>query len=141
MIAVSEMPQNFCIDVLDPNDPMGPKVQAIIPHRLILNYYKYHPVRYENFRAVQHVLENPKRVFSGVRQFNEGGWCFTGQPASWYTQPEVPAAFPDNLVFAVYLNSRMFVYEARAEYSASDDRFCPQGWQNRYAALVWKSTS
>lgn len=134
------MPQNFYIDIIDPDNPEGPKTQATIPHRLILQYYKYHPVRYENFRAAKFVLENPARIFAGVRQFNEGGWCFTGRPKQWYVKADAIVPFPDELVFAVYLNSRLFVYEARAEKSASDDPLCPEDWQDRYSALVWKNT-
>jgi len=129
------------MEVINPDDPSGPKRQAIIPYQLVIHYYKYHPVRYENFRAVQYVLQNPDRIFAGIRQFNEGGWCFTGRPGTWYVKADVVLPFPDNLVFAVYLNSRMFVYEARAEYCATDDSLCPIDWQDRYGALIWKSTS
>ena len=132
---------DYYIDILNPEDPQGPKVRATIPHRIILNYYKYHPVRYENFRAAKYVLENPARVFSGVRQFNEGGWCFAGKPQSWYIRPDVQAPFPNNLVFAVYLNSRLDIYEARAEKAAIDDTLCPENWQGRYQALIWKTIS
>jgi hypothetical protein len=134
-------PNDFFVNVIDPNDPAGQKVQAIIPHRLILRYYRFSPVRYENFRAAKDVLENPQRIFSGVRQFNEGGWCFTGRPKSWYIKEQVQAPFPEKLIFAVYLNSRLYVYEARAEPSATDDGLCPQDWKSRYGALIWKSIS
>jgi len=135
------MASDFCIDIIDPNNPTGSKIQAVIPHRLILRYYKYFPVRYENLRAAKHVLDNPRRIFSGVRQFNEGGWCFTGRPAVWYVKMDVCVSFPENLVFSVYLNSRMYVYESRAENAAVDDSLCPEGWEDRYGALIWKSTS
>jgi len=135
------MAHDFCIDIMNPDNPDGPKIQATIPHRLILNYYKYHPVRYENLRAARCVLLHPERIFSGVRQFNEGGWCFTARPRFWYIKENVAAEFPDNLVFAVYLNSRYFVYESRAEKAAQDDHMCPDNWQNRYGGLIWKSTS
>ena len=135
------MSRDYQIEIIDPRNARGPRVLATIPHRLILNYYKYHPVRYENFRAVKYVLENTDRVFSGVRQFNEGGWCFTGKPDTWYIRADVQAPFPESLVFAVYLNSRFVVYEARAEKSAADDNRCPENWQNRYGGLIWKSTS
>src|SRR5688500_3810263 len=92
--------------ILNPDDPGGVSVNAVIPYELILRYYKYNPVRYENLRAAKHVLVNPLRVFAGVRRFNEGGWCFTGRPSTWYITENVTATFPDNLVFSVYLNSR-----------------------------------
>src|SRR5688572_11399593 len=100
------MSKNYVQQIIDPNNPSGPKIDATIPSSLIINYYKYYPVRYENLVAAKFVLENPKRIFSGIRQFNEGGWCFTGKPKAWRIQELVTAAFPDNLVFAVYLNSR-----------------------------------
>jgi hypothetical protein len=135
------MPTDFFINIVNPNDLGGAKIRAIIPYQLILNYYKYYPVRYENFRAVKYVLENPKRIFAGIREFNEGGWCFTGKPQTWHIRADVQAPFPSNLVFAVYLNSGYVIYESRAEIAADDDMLCPISWQNRYGALIWKSTS
>jgi hypothetical protein len=135
------MGNDYHIQVINPTDPTGSKITAIIPYRLILHYYKYLPVRYENFRVAKQVLENPARIFSGIRQYNEGGWCFTGKPRLWYVRSEVQSAFPTNLVFAVYLNSRYYLYEARAEFCADDDVHCPKDWKNRYGSLAWKSTS
>ena len=135
------MSNDYFIEIINPADPKGDKVRGTIPHRLILNYYKYYPVRYENFRAAKHVLNQPLRIFSGVRQFNEGGWCFTGKPKSWYIKEQIEVPFPENLVFAVYLNPRFVVFECRAEKAADDDPNCPNDWQNRYKGLIWKHTS
>ena len=135
------MGKDYCTEIINPADPNGPKIQATIPYRLILNYFKYYPVRYENFRAARYVLQNPRRIFTGTRQFNEGGWCFTGRPISWYIKEQIEAPFPENLVFAVYLNPRFIVYECRAERAAHDDGDCPDDWQDRYKGLIWKTTS
>jgi len=105
------MSADYIQPILDPEDPEGPRVQAVLPGRLISYYYKFHPVNYENLRAAKFVLEHPKRLFAGIRAFNEGGWCFTGRPETWHIREDVTAPFPANLVFAVYLNSRCFVYE------------------------------
>lgn len=135
------MPTNFLLKILNPEDLSGPKIDAVVPHSLYLQFYKFSPVKYENLMIAKFVLENPLRIFSGVRQFNDGGWCFTGKPASWYIEEGVRVPFPDHLVFAVYLNAAFYLYEARAERCASDDKLCPNDWQNRYKALVWKNTS
>lgn len=135
------MASDFSIEIMDPAEPEGTRVDAIIPTRLYSMYYKHYPVRYENLCAAKFVLENPLRIFSGVRAFNEGGWCFTGRPASWYIKEAITAPFPDTLIFAVYMNPRYYVYECRAEKAAADDKNCPDNWQNRYKALVWKTTS
>ena len=135
------MGKDFCIDVLNPEDPSGPKISATMPHRYFSHLYKYHPVQYENLRAAKVVLEAPSRIFNGVRAFNEGGWCFTGRPENWTIAERITAPFPDKLVFAVYLNQGFLVYECRAEPAAEDDPLSPKGWQDRYSALVWKRTS
>lgn len=135
------MGSDYCILVMNPEEPSGTKIEAIIPYQLYSEYYTFQPAQYENLRAAKHVLENPLRIFSGVRVFNEGGWCFTGRPQSWYIREAVTAPFPETLIFAVYLNPRHYVYECRAEYAAQDDKECPKNWQNRYKALIWKSTS
>lgn len=135
------MATNFSIQIINPENANGPKIEATIPHSLILNCYKFHPVQYENFRAVRFVLENPKRIFAGIREFNEGGWCFTGRPKSWYVKENVAVPFPSKYIFAVFLNSRFIIYEFRAEHIANDDEFCPIDWQNRFQALIWTNTS
>src|SRR5437899_7603970 len=122
----------YLIEILDPANPTGSKTNAILPEYLYQKYYTHYPTQYENLRAAKYVLRNPKRIFSGVREYTQGGWCFTGKPISWFIRETVTAPFPDNMVFAVYLNSRLYIYETRAEYCASDDTLYPVDWQNRY---------
>ena len=135
------MAADFACKTIDPSNPTGPKVDAIFPGDYTLRLYKYSSVDYENLRAAKYVLEHTERVFFGVREFNEGGWCYTGRPIEWHIEEGVVAAFPDNMIFAVYLNPNMRVYECRAEYVDVDDARCPKDWQTRYRGLTWKSTS
>ncbi len=134
------MADDFACKTIDPANPAGPKVDAIFPGDLTLRYFKYSPVRYLNLIAAKYVLENTQRIFFGVREFNEGGWCYTGSPAEWYIREQVIAPFPGEMVFAVYLNPNMRVYECRAERAAEDDRLSPVDWRNRYRGLTWKLT-
>lgn len=134
------MADDFACKSIDPNKPSGSKVDVVFPGDLTLRYYKYSPVRYLNLIAAKFVLENVERIFYGVREFNEGGWCYTARPTEWYIKEGVVAPFPDDKVFAVYLNPNMRVYECRSEYVAEDDPFCPVDWQKRYRGLIWKST-
>ena len=135
------MADDFSCETIDPRNPTGPAIKAILPGYYTLRLFKYSPVDYENLRAAKHVLEHPERIFFGVREFNEGGWCYTARPAEWYIKEAVVAPFPDKKVFAVYLNPNMRVYECRAEYAAADDPCCPADWQTRYRGLIWKNTS
>ena len=135
------MAANCACETIDPNNPTGPKIDAIFPAAYLLRLYKYSPVDYENLRAAKYVLENPKRIFFGVRVFNQGGWCYTGHPAGWYIKERAIVPFPKDRVFAVYVNPNLQVYECRAEYTDAVDPLCPVDWQNRYRGLTWKSTS
>ena len=136
------MTADFEWETIDPNNPTGPKVTVIFPGHYTLYLYKHAPVSFLNLQAAKYVLDNPERVFSGVRRLNEGEWwCYTGRPNEWHIREGVVATFPRDKVFAVYLNSRMRVYECRAEYAADDDPLCPVNWQTRYKGLTWKNTS
>ena len=130
----------FC-KTRDPENPVDNFVEAIFPADLTSRWHKYSPVRFKNLWAAKHVLENVERIFRGVREFNQGGWCYTGRPATWYIRENVQAPFPETLVFVVYLNPRLHVYEARAEEIATDDPISPKDWAQRYEGLVWKRTS
>ncbi len=122
---------------LNPVDPDGPKLDAIFPAGYTTKLYKYWPVDFDNLRAAKFVLENTERIFFGVRKFTEGGWCYTGRPTEWYIKEGIEVPFPPDKVFAVYMNSRMHVYECRAECADNQDPLCPVGWQTRYGGLTW----
>jgi len=99
-------------------------------------------VDFQNLRAVKFVLENVERIFGGIREFNRGGWCFTGRPERWCIRNEdIEVPFPPNRILGVYLNSSLRVFDFQVEKTAPDDAFSPVDWQNRYGALIWKNTS
>ncbi len=131
------------VKTIDPTNPTGPRIDAVVPGWWARKLYKTSPVRYLNLVAAKFVLENTERILHGVRKFTQGGWCYTGRPESWYIKIDVKASFPGNKVFAVYLNPDMTVYECRAEYAAPDDPVLPVDWNNpeRYKGLLWKNTS
>ncbi|MBN1488454.1 MAG: hypothetical protein JXA69_00935 [Phycisphaerae bacterium] len=135
------MARDFLTNTINPKDPDGPWTGVTIPGFLIERCYKDNPTRYQNFRVVKTVLDDPKRIFSGVRVYNQGGWCYTGRPEQWHIREQVTAPFPAHLVFAVYLNPNMVVYEFRAEVADEEDPMSPRGWQDRYGGLIWKSIS
>jgi hypothetical protein len=97
--------------VMDPNHPKGPSIDAKFPLDLVRRYYKYTPTTWWNLIAAKFVLEHPTRIFFGVREFQEGGWCYVAQPATWFVEVGIEAPFPAGKVFAVYLNPMMWVYE------------------------------
>ena len=88
------MTADFACKTIDPNNPSGPKVDAIFPGGYTSGLFKHCPVDYENLRAAKYVLENTERIFFGVREFNEGGWCYTGRPDKWYIREKVVVPFP-----------------------------------------------
>ncbi len=127
---------------VNPEDPEGSKVEATIPFWWASKLYKTSPVDFENLRAVKFVLENVDRIFRDIREFNKGGWCFTGRPERWCIRNEsIEVPFPPEHVLAVYMNPRLWVFDFQAERASPDDPCSPVDWQNRYGALIWKSTS
>ena len=124
----------------DPLNPMGDPIEVIFPASLTEKWYKEQPIRYENLRAAKFVLDNVQRIFSGTRRLNDGFWCYTVRPTEWYIKEKVIAPFPNHLVFAVCLDTRMRVYDCRGEFASDDDKLCPKNWRGRYKGLVWKST-
>ena len=135
------MAADYTCRTRDPENPVEGVIEAVFPGRFTLGLYKHDPVGYENLRAAKYVLENIERIFRGLRQYNRGGWCYTGRPQSWYIREDVTAPFPDSLVFAVYINPRLRVFEARAEVAEREDPMSPLNWSDRYEGLVWMRTS
>lgn len=134
------MAADYRIWTVDPKNPTGPKVQAILHRSLYLRLYKYRPVDYENLRGVIAVLENPERIFEGLRLENEGYWCFVGKPEKWFVKEDSEESFPGDKVFAVYLNNRMYVFDFAAEEVDGEDALSPKNWKDRFTRLAWKNT-
>lgn len=134
-------PSNYEQETLDPTDPTGPKIKVIIPYPVFLRAYKYNSVKYENIRGVKEVLENPKRIFWGVREYSEGGWCYVGRPTKLFLTENKVVDFPKNKVFAVYINDRFAIFDWILEYVDDKDMLNPKDCEKRYRSLVWKSTS
>jgi hypothetical protein len=134
-------PGNFYHKTLDPNNPTGPKIEVVIPHYIYERFFKYNSIKYENIRAVKEVLDNPLRIFWGIRAHSEGGWCYVGVPTSIYIQENITADFPRDKVFAVYISDNYEVFDWILEYVDDRDNLNPKGWEERYRSLRWKSTS
>lgn len=134
------MGTDFTYQTIDPVNP-NVKREVIIPHELGLRFYKHYPVRYLNFLAAKKVLDDPKRIFSRIRIITDGGWCYVGKPDVWYVTEESVVPFPSDLVYAVYMNDRMFVQGHRAEIADQEDPLSPKNWKTRFGGLKWKSIS
>jgi len=132
---------DFVHKTRDPEDPAESMIEVVFPADYTLKLYKFSPVRYQNLIAAKEVLDNVQRIFWGVREFQDGGFCYVGRPTNWYMREEVLTAFPSDLVYAVYINPRHHIYETRAEKIASNDTLSPVDWQNRFGGLKWKSIS
>lgn len=85
-------------------------------------------------------MDHPQRIFWGIREFNEGGWCYVGIPEEWHVRQDVIAPFPKNKVFAVYINPLRRLFEYGAEPADPEDPMSPIGWKDRYRGLKWKNT-
>lgn len=92
----------------------------------------------ESFKSV---LEDTKRIFSGLRELNEGWWCYVGRPKTWCVAEGRFEPFPENRVCTVYLNDRMWVFDWVAERADEKDPLSPVGWENRFTGRVWKIDS
>ena len=135
------MARNFQIKVINPYDPQGEQIDAIIPASLYVKWYKDSATDYWNLETAKEVLEHPHRIFERVRVYEQGGFCYVGKPVHWYIRPACRVPVLPKRVFAVYLNPNMRLYEARLEFAAEDDPYSPINWQDRYGALLWKSIS
>jgi hypothetical protein len=129
------------IRTIDPNNPLGPKIDVFLPQDIVLRAFKYDSVKYENLRAAKEVLDNPKRIFWGIRANSEGGWCYVGKPTELYIKENETIAFPDGMVFAVYTTDRFEIFDWIPEYIDEEDHLSPKNFKERYGSLKWASTS
>ena len=131
---------NYESEALDPENPEGPKTVILIPAALYKRYYKYNPVKYENLRAVKYVLENTDRIFWGIREHSDGGWCYVGKPDNWTIKPKCQVPFPDDKVFALYVNPSKCLFEYGAEAADTEDPLSHYEWKERFRGRTWPRT-
>jgi hypothetical protein len=138
----SGKPGYYEIETIDPKNPAGRRINVFLPLDLAIKFLKTRRTRYMNLTCAKQVLNNPQRIFEGIREYEQGGWCYAGKPTEWYVGDVAEVPFPDGLVFAVYVNRRLEVYHWRAEKCDRDDRFCPIDWRTRYGGgMIWPITS
>ena len=121
---------------IDPKNPTGPRIEIEIPYCIYERAYKYNSVKYENLRAAKEVLENPLRIFWGIRQHSEGGWCYIGRPTKLYLSETEVIDFPKDKLFAVYINDRYELFDWIVEYADEKDSLNPKGWESRYRSVI-----
>ena len=132
----------FCCQTIDPTAPTGGMWQVFLPTSVVDELFKRLGNDFWNLLlCAKPVLDNPKRIFEGVRDYEEGGWCYVGIPDEISPAEKVKAPFPPGFVYAVYVNPEREVYWWCLEKSAKDDPLCPEDWQERYGSLKWSRTS
>lgn len=136
------MRDGYRVQAISPVNPETEHVDVVIPLDLARRWYKESSVDFDNLEIAKEVLENPLRIFEGVRDYEEGGFCYVGKPKSVYVRPKCTAPLPHDCVFTVYVNRNMRLYEIRTEAADKDeDPLSPKGWKERYGGLRWRSTS
>lgn len=133
----------ICVQTKDPTHPdcRQAKIDALIPRELVQCYWKTHPVKVYNLDPAREVLQDPERIYCGVREYNEGGWCYVGKPPRIAKREKVWVPLPPGFLFAVYMNPQYHVYEWRLEKAAEDDPPAPVDWRNRYGGVAWQRSS
>lgn len=122
---------------VDPENPKGPKIAVRLEQDTLQYWYKYKPTKWKNVLTAKHVLDNPLRIFVGIRRsFSENGWCYVGKPRTWFIRENEKVAFPQDLVYAVYLNDRKAIYDHIAEVADVKDLNSPEDWENRFGGVI-----
>lgn len=134
------VPGFFSVWAIDPEAP-DRRIEALIPKEVLYNYYKTHPVTWHNVVVAKEVLENPARIYYGIRDHQKGGWCYTGRPMQFWKKPGITVPLPTTHLFTVYMNPSYHVYLWRLEKVDPQDLFAPIDWRERYGGMSWKRDS
>ncbi len=106
----------------------------------------YRPNDFLNLSTVYEVLNNPNRIFAGLKRQHSNSnnkLCVVGKPKNWYIggNDSSITPFPPNLVYLVFLNERNSIFEFRAEKADTEDALSPEDWKNRFSKRIWKKDS
>ncbi len=133
------MVATYQLDAQDPHDPDS-VAKIKLPGDLIERFFRQSNTKVENLPLVAATLRQPDAVFEGIRERSTGGWCYTKTRPSdeWTIQDNISSTFPAHLLFAVYLNPRMHVYEWRAERAVRPGSAYPEDWEARFLRCIWQ---
>lgn len=105
-------------------------------------YLKHWPERFYALKGsnVTQVMLNPVAIFSGIRDYEEGGMCYIGVPTYSFTKNGEQRPAPPNMAFIVVLNSYNNIYEWRwIEENADSEDFPENLLKTRnFKELIWK---
>ena len=105
---------------------------------------KYKPTDFANLITCYYVLNSPKRIFANLQRpcrDTSDYLCFVGKPQEWYVGNRNKVPFPENLVYAVFLNDRYSIIEFGAEEISYNDKYSPENWEDRFGDLIWTRNS
>ena len=88
---------------------------------------------------VQQVLLNPTAVFAGVREHQQGGMCYCGQPTCAYTNGGAKIPPVPGMVFLAYVNPRDELFEWRWDQADQNHAELPVDYDhpNRFKVRIW----
>lgn len=88
--------------------------------------------------CVDEVLREPSAVFEGVREFQDGGWCYCGIPSRRWFNSGSSGPPPPGMVFTVFVSPRGHVFEWRWERCDELHRTWPKDYAVRFTGgVVW----
>ena len=121
---------------VDPRD-LKRQVEVRIEFDTFNRWFKrFYQTRGQNLRTAKEVLLHPTRIYVGLkRPFDQEGWCYVGKPNQWYIK-ETLVPFPENLVYAVYLNDRRSVFDHYPEDADASDSLSMHDWENRFGDII-----
>ncbi len=141
-------PKHSQVPALDPATA-GQKIVKL-RDELLLRYLKQGPEHkfYEvtgdrtdptSGSPLQQVLAKPRAVFSGVRDYEQGGYCYCGLPTAAYTNGGSKVPPRPGMIYCVYVDPRDWVYEwgwevpDEIEVSLPEDYDAPE----RFERMIW----
>ena len=121
------------------NHPLdGTPIQVRCDEALLEYWAKNAPKRLWNVRTAIQVLTRPNVIYDGLdRDEVMDGWCIVGKPAKWYTDENEMIDFPQDKVYAVFLNDRFAMYTHRPEDEDPIDFLHIIDWQNRFTNVIY----
>jgi hypothetical protein len=137
-VASEQQRDGYDVEALNPHGQTAATWTVLVPVSLVRHWLKESEVDFQNLKhLVPAILRAPVAVFEGVRDYEEGGYCYLGKPTDWYVKPRCLVPFPKDRIFAVYVNPMRRLYDIQAEKTEPGSMYRPEGWKERYEALLW----
>jgi hypothetical protein len=125
-----------------PHDPGNGRIMVRAEARTMRFLSVRSPGKCHDVRIARTVLEDPRRIYSGIRpdEVDDWGWCYVSPYNSHFSERGKEVDLEGEWLFLAFISPRYTLLEWGLERPTEGDPLLPESANIRFGQLVWPTT-